>query len=284
MDTTASRIGEKPTHLMNPIFESDFHVHTHHSPCAKDKFNSHPLRILAHAERLGIKVIGFADHFAQRPEETIPFYESCGPWIIDQLREELEVNQTTVHTLVGCEADQVALDSLTIDAAYAAQLDFVVLSASHFHLPGVQQPPSLEPRVVAEFFLAFLRAAVHYEFVSIIAHPFFTPGNVLGKPKAYMSRIQDAELYEIAELALGNQVAMEVNGHLDRQPGYLHAIKRFFQICREVGVKLTFGSDAHRLQSLGSSAALEDAISFLELGPDDFLSAGELLSKPWFAT
>ena len=266
---------------MRSIFENDFHVHTHHSPCAEDKFNAHPLRMLAHAESLGIKVIGFTDHFAQYPEEAIPFLAPCGPAIIDRLREELQANPTEVQALVGCEADQMALDALSIDAAYAERLDFVVVAASHFHLTGVQQPPSLEPRSVAEHFLAFLRAALEHGFVSAIAHPFYAPGNVLGDPETYMAQIRDAELYEIAELARENRIAMELNGHLGREPGYLRATKRFFQICRGVGVKLTFGSDAHHPRGLGSSPALEDAITFLGLGPDDFLSADELTSKSW---
>lgn len=266
---------------MKSIFENDFHVHTHHSPCAKDKFNSQPLRMLEHAESLGIKTIGFTDHFAQSPQEAIPVFKSCGPTIIDQLREELRGNRTSVRVLIGCEADQVTLNAMSINKEYAQQIDFVMVSASHFHLTGVQQPTSLEPRTVAEHYLAFLRKALEPEFVSVIAHPFYAPYNALGEPETYMAQIEDEELYEIAKLALRNKVAMEINGEMVAEAGYLRAMRPFYRICRQVGVRFTYGSDAHYLQKLGGSEAIMDVITSFGLGPDDFLSADELVSKCW---
>lgn len=94
-----------------------------------------------------------------------------------------------------------------------------------------------------------------------------------------MEQITDSQLIEIAELARDQQVAMDVNGHIDREPAYVLAIRRFFKICCEVGVKFTFGSDAHHLQKLGKSQALVDAITYFDLNEDDILSADELLAR-----
>jgi histidinol phosphatase-like PHP family hydrolase len=155
--------------------------------------------MLAYAEKIGIKTVGFTDHFYQYPYQATPVFSNCGPAIVDQLRLELKENQTNVRVLIGCEADQVRLDMLSIDADYARQLDFVMVAASHFHLSNTQHPDNLEPRTVAEHYLGFLRKALESDFVNIIAHPFYTPGHTLGEPERYMAEMRDAELYEIAE-------------------------------------------------------------------------------------
>ncbi len=235
--------------------------------------------MLFQAERLGIDVIAFTDHFAQHAPYANPTFEGCGPLMIEQLRQEVMSNPTQVRVLFGCEADIVNLDCLSIDTDGVSRLDFVMLCASHFNAPGVQQPESVKPRQVAEHYLAFLRKALEQDFIAVLAHPFYTPGYNLGLPEIFMSEIGDQELYEMAELAREKSIAMEVNGHLGRDSGYLRAIKRFFDICRKVGLKFTYGSDAHHSAGLKPTPAMEDAIRFLDLAPSLFLSPDELLNN-----
>jgi len=266
---------------MKRILENDFHIHTYLSPCAKDKLNSQPSRIISRAKTLGIKTIGFTDHFYQYPFQAPPAFSNNNWSIIEQLRNDISAIQTDVRVLVGCEADQVTLDTLSIEPALAQRLDYVIISASHFHLSTSQKPENLEPRTVAEHYLKFIRKSLEANFGFIIAHPFYTPGNTLGKPESYMNEIQDNELFEISELARDKRIAFEVNGHIDREPGYLLAVTRFFQISQKAGVKFTFGSDAHHMNDIGCSQLRLDAIKRLGLKAENFLSADELLSRSW---
>lgn len=265
--------------MVNRIFKFDSHVHTYHSPCAKDKINSHPGRMLAQAESLGIDAIAFTDHFAQHAPYIHPVFEGCGPVMIEQLRREVMLSSSRIRVLFGCEADVVNLHSLSIEADYSRHLDFTMLCASHFHLPGVQQPECLEARCVAEHYMAFLRKALEQNFISVIAHPFYTPGYNLGSPNVFMPEIRDEEFHEIAVLAREKKIAMEVNGHLRWDSEYLRAIKKFFDICRKAGVRFTYGSDAHHSAGLKPTQAMEDAIRFLDLTPNHFLSPDELLNN-----
>lgn len=266
---------------MTLLINNDFHVHTYLSPCAKDKLNSQPLRIISRAETLGLNTIGFTDHFFQYPYQAPPAFGNNNWTIIERLRDDLSAIQTDVRVLVGCEADQVTLDTLSIDADLAQRLDFVIISASHFHLSTSQKPENLEPRTVAEHYMKYLRKSLEPNFASIIAHPFYTPGNTLGEPESYMAEIHEDELIEISELARDKRIAFEVNGHIDREPGYLLAVTRFFQISQKAGVKFTFGSDAHHMNDIGCSQLRLDAIKELGLKAENFLSADELLSRSW---
>ena len=266
---------------MDSIFRYDFHVHSYHSPCAKDKDGAHPFNLLQRAAAMGIETIAFSDHFAQFPPYALPEYAHCGPPMIAALRQEIERVSTDVRVLFSCEVDVIAPGTICIDAAYAAQLDFVMAACSHFHLPGVVDPASDDPRTIAEHYLAFLDDALDVPFVAVIAHPFHTPHMPYGVPETYMQTIQDEELYRLAEKARHNRVAFDVNDHLGRYPELAAATKRFYNICQEVGCRFIHGSDAHHYDQLGPSASMENAIRALGLRVEHFLDADELLTRDW---
>ncbi len=265
--------------LANGLPAADYHVHTYHSPCWHGEPGVGPLEELACAAEMGLEVVGFSDHFVQRPELAYPEFKPGGPEIIAALRVELAANHTGVRTLVGCEADLATLDRLNIDPGYARELDYVMVAASHFHIAGVSQPPSREPRVVAEHYLAFMRRALSFELAAIIAHPFYASGDRLGPPDTYLDQMTDDELREVAELARRNRTAMEISRDQMARPRYREPMRRFIRICREEGVRFTLGSDAHslaRLRGAGDGAA---GVASLGLRPEDFLSADELVAR-----
>lgn len=264
---------------MDRTLISDFHVHTHYSVCARDKQNSHPLRILNHAQDIGMETIGFTDHVAQYPPYATPKWKNCNIEIINSLRRDIERIFTAVQVLVGCEADVIDKNMLSIDQNFAKELDYVMVSASHFHLPGIKQPKSTRVSTVANFYVDSLLIALQFDFVSIIGHPFKTPFNALGPMEGYMSHISDKELKKIAETAKQRCIAMEISAWLARDPEYLHTIKRFINICQDTGVRFSFGSDAHHQKDIGLSAGMEQTITVLGLEPNDFLTADELIRK-----
>ncbi len=266
---------------MNPIFKNDFHVHTHHSVCAKEKSKAHPSCLLKRAQRLGMETVGFTDHFAQHPPLATPKWAHCGIEMIAALREEVAEIDSPVRVLIGCEADLLDEHTLSIERDYARELDYVVVSASHFHLPGIKQPQSALTVAVAEHYITMLKSALSFDFISIIAHPFKTPFNVLGSIDGYMSKISDEALYDIARKAKQQRIAMEINALLGRDTEYLLAIKRFFGICKDVGVRFTYGSDAHHVKNLGPYPGIKKAIQYLALKPQDFLTTDQLLHKDW---
>lgn len=259
------------------IFYHDFHVHTAYSPCARDKSQATPLGMIREAERLSIKTVGFSDHFAQFPPYPLPKWENSGKEMIVSLRDDLQKIVTPIQILIGVESDLLEEGKLTIDKEYAADLDYVIISASHFHLPGIKKPSTTRKVSIAGHYVNMLKAALAYDFISIIAHPFKTPKNALGSPMEYMQHIPQKEYYEIAEKALKQGIAMEINGQLGLDQEYLQATKPFFSVCKEVGVKFSYGSDAHHKKHLEPTTGIIQFIKSQNLSYEDFLSPGELI-------
>lgn len=259
------------------IFYHDFHVHTAYSPCARDKTQATPLRMIQEAERLSIKTVGFSDHFAQFPPYPLPKWQNSGKEMIASLREDLQKIDTPIQILIGVESDLVEEGKLTINKEYAADLDYVIISASHFHLPGIKKPSSTKIVSIAQHYVNMLKAALEFNFITIIAHPFKTPKNALGTPMEYMQHISQKEYYKIAEKAAEQGIAMEINGQLGLDQEYLQAIKPFFSICKDVGVKFSYGSDAHHKKNLQPTTGIIHFIQSLNLSYNDFLSPGELI-------
>jgi len=264
---------------LSSIFTNDFHVHTSYSPCAKIKAESTPLQMIRQSENLGIKTLGFTDHFAQFPPYPTPKWIDCGVEMIESLRNDIAKIDTPVQILIGVEADVIDKDKLSIDKKFAKELDYVVISASHFHLPGIKKPKSKTANEVAQHYVNMLKFALSFDFVSIIAHPFKTPNNALGSPMEYIKNIPMHEFYEIATIAKQQKIAMEINAHLGVDQEYLEAIKEFIAVCKEVGVKFTYGSDAHNKKGLIPTKGILNALNKLNLTPTDFLKTDELIQN-----
>lgn len=198
--------------------------------------------------------------------------------MIASLRRDLQKIDTSIQILIGVESDLVDEGKLTINKEYAADLDYVIISASHFHLPGIKKPSSTKIVSIARHYVNMLKAALAYDFISIIAHPFKTPKNALGSPMEYMKHIPQKEYYEIAEKAVKQGIAMEINGQLGLDQEYLQAIKPFVFVCKEVGVKFSYGSDAHHKMNLGPTNGIIQFIKSQNLTYKDFLSPDELIN------
>jgi len=277
METFDGKLRKK----VNEIFKNDFHVHTYYSVCAREKSKATPFCMLERAQNLGMETVGFTDHFAQHSPYATPKWADCGTEMIAALRRDVEDIHIPVRVLIGCEADVINGNTLSIERDYARELDYVMVSASHFHLPGIKQPESRKASAVARHYVAMLQTALAFDFVSVIAHPFLTPFNALGPIEEYMSKIPDEALYAISRKAKQQRIAMEINAQLGRDSEYLHATERFFGICKEVGVRFTYGSDAHHVKNLGPYPGIKQAIRYLALQPKDFLTTEELLYRTW---
>jgi len=261
------------------IFNHDFHVHTAYSPCARDKSQATPLGMIKEAERLSIKTIGLSDHFAQFPPYPLPKWENSGKEMVESLRQDIQRISTPIQILIGVESDLLEEGKLSITKAYAANLDYVIISASHFHLPGIKKPTSTKGVSIAEHYVNMLKAALEFDFISIIAHPFKTPKNAWGSPMEYMKYVPTRELYEIADKAKQQKIAMEINGHLGQDQEYFESIKSFISICKEVGTRFSYGSDAHHKNDLHPSPEIIRTIKELNLEYEDFLTTDELIDN-----
>lgn len=258
----------------------DFHVHTCLSPCASQDTALSSLR--AHAEAasaLGHEAICITDHFALGADWVPAWYANCGPGIIDHTVNAIRATESDVKLFVGCEAEMVAPDRVTIDESFARRLDFVLLAVSHFHFAEIGPPQGSPPAVVAAALSEFMEAAVSLPFIDAVAHPFAIPNEPFGNPEHYMELLDDDFFERVYEKAARNEVAFELNASQLAREKYRLLLRRFYLSAKRHGVKFTVGSDAHSAHEQAGVSAVESYARELGLVRGDFLDASDLLER-----
>jgi len=220
------------------VFDSDLHVHTvlsgHGSPEAT------PDTMLAAAKAAGLKVIGFSDHV------IFPEHRSR-PGI---LRLQLPHQADGMRVYVGCEADVISPTEISVDAAFALTLDYVLMSASHLYVPpGTGHPvEGMDPPAMAAYIISAMNRAVESGLADVIAHPFCVPAG----PYDFGTLVGAADPERVAKLgerAMKAGVAIEYNPNVLRH--WPQAAKWLYRRLLETGVKVSVNSDAHSPGGVG---------------------------------
>lgn len=242
---------------MAGLLARDFHVHTNLSACAHP--DASPRNILRAAQEAGLEALGISDHIVYSEDWGRPaLVRSAMPSRLGDLR-----------IYIGCEAEMASPTESKIDAEYASRLDFVIMSASHLFNPGVQRPPSLDPRAMASYMLAMIDGAVALGFVDIIAHPLSVPMSPVPFPEL-VAAADVRGLRRTAALAARAGVAIEYN------PRYLRAAPEetahLYAPFLEAGCKLAVNSDAHHPSQIGCRGpeyATEEEIRAMGIAEDN---------------
>lgn len=233
---------------MSHAIYADYHVHTHLSPCGKPQATAEAM--IARAREKGLAAIGFADHVTPRPVPGCPFYEGQRPYLLTDLRAEIDALEVLpgLRVLVGVEADYSLAGPDCLDEELRALADHVVVGASHFHLPGAPQPTDESPRAKAELMLRVAAGALAVPGVDIWAHPFDC--SRLRPLEPILDMVSDDELAALIDQATRRAIAVEVNGGPARLDEYRQAMGRFYGLAREMGARLTVTADAHHPDDL----------------------------------
>jgi histidinol phosphatase-like PHP family hydrolase len=264
---------------MSRLVYADLHVHSHLSPCGKPQATAEAM--VRRAREKGLAAIGLADHITPHPVPGCPFYDGQRPHLFATLRAELveipKAERGDIEILVGAEADYVLAGRRCLDPVLLSQADYVVCSASHFHLSGAPQPGDDAPRTKAELMLRMAREALGLPGVSIWAHPFDCSRM---RPLApILETVPDDALAVLIDLANTKEVAIEINGGAGLQEEYRQAMAPFYGLAREMGARFTVTADAHHPDDLDRlDLALEWA---REMGvrDRDLLALSELLGR-----
>ncbi len=269
----------------------DTHVHTYYSPCGRKMDEDKqplatPQQYLDRAEALDLQGIIFTDHFYEWPPDPAApqFYKGSGIAIIRNLQHELERLETPpgCRIYVGCETETVSVDQVGIDPRTAAASDFVLVPTTHYHLSGVAQPKTFKPEDVADHMLTMLESVVRREWVDAVAHPFAEKESLIGNLQRIYGAMDKERLQDILGLAAENGVALEVNGSSVTSadlPHYGDMYKEIVKRAKALGVRFTFGSDAHDHHDLGMSVEAETWIRDAGLAASDFLTPDELRAR-----
>ena len=211
-------------------------------------------RVLSHAYHRGIRKQGFSDHL---------FHASDSLKMLG-LREELRALPLPddLEVFVGCEGQMHSPTEMTVTQALADKLDYVIMATNHFHLSVVADPEDTSVEGWVQYGLTMIASAIGLGYVDVIAHPLtFDRTGQITTVEAFEC-LQDRDLIDILVMARDANVAMELNpailAHFPEQ------MARFFSLCLDIGVKLSPGSDAHSLSSVGYAHCKKQASRLVE--------------------
>jgi histidinol phosphatase-like PHP family hydrolase len=239
------------THIYD---QCDFHVHTHLSPCARPDMKLRAI-VDACADR-GISYLGIMDHMAVGTDARI----------LAQTRREMRSIKSPVRVFVGCEADILDVGRHVVTDKMKSELDYIGVSANHFHVRSVAQPEDESPAALSRHFLRMFRYACSLDFADFVAHPLFVFQGTYDP--TFLESLTDDELFEALAEAKTNNIAMEISPRA-LHPEQLYFKMRFLHLCRQAGLKFAIGSDAHRLEAVGMTRVLARVVDELQLTDDD---------------
>lgn len=218
------------------LIRSDWHVHTNLSDCGH--VDAAPMAMVRAAQEAGLEAIGITDHVIFEKDKLRP----------GEARRSLPRELDGLRVYVGCEADMQSPTRSSIDAEFAAGLDYVVMSASHLFEPGVEKCEDTSPTGMVDYIFCLMEGAINCGFADIIPHPFGVPVN----PHSWEEMIAEVDgdrWYRLAEMAASAGVAIEFNPrYLKRDPTQAQWL---FGIAKEAGCKLALSSDSHHPRDVG---------------------------------
>lgn len=245
----------------------DFHIHTELSLCSGGPGKGGTLQgYLKNAKELGLKTLGFADHFwdagvgfdslyiNSRQAKDVPWYYKTQNFeYISQLKKEIDATDTgDVKVLFGAEGEYDPVNhSVAVTQAVAEQLDFIIVPNSHTHM--MMDIKNYEPfEAHRDFMVKALEDIVTCpvgRYVKAIAHPFNAVQTTVFDEETILSLTDDDTFKRCFSLMAENGVAFEINtssmgsifGNLENPEHHL----RMLYHAKECGCKFSFGSDAH---------------------------------------
>lgn len=199
----------------------DFHTHTRYS----DGTCSHAEMVQAAVAR-GMEALAFTDH---GPELRV----GVGREKMEQMLEEIKIagEEAEIPVLAGIEANVVnRYGSLDVEEDFIKKIDLLSI--------GIHDIEEIYLGDNAHEYLSRATRAIERQRVDVFCHPFFFNVDLL--PSLSREEIED-----FVDLAAEKNVAMEVNVKY-KMPG-----DDFIRLCLKKGVKLSIGSDAHRITEVG---------------------------------
>lgn len=269
------------------IITHDFHVHTALSLCAeKDATVS---GYIDKALELGIKKIGFSDHFWDEKIDCInhnykvranpdEYYTTQNfPYISRSVPEIDACRSKGVEILFGCEAEYDPFHhGVALTEETAEKLDFVIVPNSHTHMmmpESFYEPHKKHIDFMINAFDEILASPVS-RYITALAHPFEAVCCPYGD-EILMTEISDDQYKKCFDKAANKNIAIEINGYSYIGKNIEEAANmpktHMLRLAKQCGCRFLFGSDAH---SHGGAhvtyATRETIVSVLDLKKEDF--------------
>ena len=244
----------------------NMHVHTWRSACAK------PEMVLEDIDReavsAGLRYVGLSDHIDRFEDNERPALN----------RTDLLEGEWDVEFLVGCEATVLSPDHMAVTDDVARGLDYVMVSANHYHLSSVENPRQRNGPAYAAHYLKMLEGILNWGLADIVAHPFLH--SKIGK---IMDPLDVLEYYDWDGMEGLITKAGENGLSFEIKPGYGEAAPEFFSelvlVCRRHGVRFSLGADSHRLAEVAYPSGFPEELDKIGVRQSDLIDPRDYLNS-----
>ena len=238
----------------------DFHIHTHLSLCAQP--SAQVEYYMKKAKQLGLKKIGFSDHFWDSPidgsqipgwgfyaSETEPHqnYEH-----LCKIKPELEkYADPDIKVYFGCETEYDPIHrGVAVTEETAEKFDFIIVPQSHTHITmpkDLYQPYQKHLDYMITAYDDILDSPVS-KYITAVVHPFEAvccpyDNTIL------IDMLSEDVMKRLFTKSAEKNIAFEINVSqmMDKTPEQIAECShmRMFRIVKECGCKFIFGSDSH---------------------------------------
>ncbi len=257
--------------------DHDIHVHTFLSSCSKDP-DAVPEKMLEAAAVNGLRTVGFADHLwdAGVPGAS-DWYRPQDMQHIARIRAQLPADTRGVRVLLGCETEYIGNGTVGISPTAAAQLDFVLVPHSHFHMEGFVRPATVQqPDEIAALMQQRFAEAIELEVTTGIAHPFL-PCTQREHTDEIIQAIPDSAFSDLFGRAAERGVSIEITAGAfpslgSGETGGWHdsTFMRMYRLAAASGCVFHCASDTHNLQGMGRTRRLQPFVDELGLTQEQF--------------
>lgn len=255
----------------------DIHVHTSLSLCSGDSGQT-PKIVLETYEKMGIKLIGFANHMWENKkfDKLTNFYNVQNYDYIMQIKDLLP-KESSIKILVGCETEYCGGDKIGITPEVAEKLDFVLCPFSHFHMDGFVKPLCYKTnKEIAQLWIERFEGLLNFDYITVVAHPSLYFNDEV------FANINIDRLKRCLEKAAKKNIGIEINA--EETPMFRYKDNRegseknhdethleLFRIARNMGCKFSFGSDSHTRKNNGAIKYCQIYADELNLKNDDLI-------------
>lgn len=238
----------------------DFHIHATRYRTAGSRPEMTVARAVDRARELGLTCIGVGEHQNEHPKHPL----EC----IRRLTRELRaLAPAGLHLFCGTEVDIIdEYGTVTSNADLKAELGV------DYHLAAIHGVSDLDTDTFAGFIRSThrrLMAVTTNDCVDVIAHPWTTRPGILADgipadwPFGLIPRdVLDAWTEALAESGQAIEVSPKSRRDFDDA-----AFRQFIRQATQAGVRIAVGSDAHSLDALGQTHAIDGWLQSLGLSP-----------------
>jgi len=253
----------------------DFHLHTKLSVCASREVTA--ADYVANARRLGLKKLGFSDHFWDASiEGANKFYQPQDYEHIIRLKEDLEkLRCDDVQFFFGCETEYDPFHhGVAIGEETAEKLDFLLVPNSHTHMmmpKDCYKPYQKHTGFMMQALYEILESPVS-RYITAIAHP-FEAVNCPYSNELLIDLIPDDDFKRVFDLMAEKGIAFEINvsSMQKKSPEEIGQMSqmRMFRLAKQQGCRFLFGSDSHSATSHDFYSNADLVAGLLELKNED---------------